>query len=594
MRGTTFQPESSSLSGPHRQDDCFSTEREGSASFRRGRDWNAAFQATSFLSRHHAWQQMLQSSSPNIGESESSLTSHSSPRLTHGAVSNLAPANALLRRDVLASGPDGHDSRAFDPCNSSPPQRFEDPSIWLLPRPLWHGLELETLMRTSCHGNFGNYDLHSSISGQTLASLSSGDREESTRLSMPIPSRTDNPGKSSIYFQQIGGRLRSHQSIPGTPASYASSAHPSQQEPQTPSDRFMISKTGSHREPIYVQRINARKYSWDKSEAWNADVIEKIETSSSLHEHMSSLDSSSSDPVRPYGPSGPSVVSAAWTRTLTPSTSSNDFGHISQRKETGVTRLPLCHKEMWRLTESRISATLAQQARRRHVGLVKPVPLDSSILTPPAHRTHSKYYPVPEIDNEQLDVLNFDLKCDSDYDQEISLENSKTGCPRGGYANDSTNSVLPGVDDDPERDYVVCAISESRSSDVIGLAVINIAIARVDIIRIVNDDRYQRLINTIWSMPALPQTFLILKKIIDENSKSSLAFRLKHEFPDADLVPLEREYWNESEGLRLINRFAWRKDIKAIRSDLEKNLHASCAFAGVSYTPFCQLTHVVC
>jgi DNA mismatch repair protein MSH4 len=132
-----------------------------------------------------------------------------------------------------------------------------------------------------------------------------------------------------------------------------------------------------------------------------------------------------------------------------------------------------------------------------------------------------------------------------------------------------------------EQDRVVCAVSESRSSDVIGMAVINVTMGRVDIIRVVNDDRYQRLIETLWRMPHAPQTFLVLKKVIDESSKSSLALSLKRDFPDAQVVPLEREHWNESEGLRMIDRFAWRKDIKAVRSDLEHNFYASCAFSAV-------------
>ena len=593
MRSTTFQPGSPGLSGAQRRDDCFSTKHEGSASFRCGRDWNSALQAISPHLRYHVRQHMPQNSYPNIEGFESSLVGRSSPRLTHGAVSNLAPANVLPGRDVLASDPDGHDPRTFDPCNSSPPQFIEDPNSWLLPRPLRHGLELETPMRASRLGECDGYGLPPFISGQTPPSLSSGDREENIRLSTPTPSRTDNPGRDSIYFQQMSGRLRSHQSIPGTPTSYATSARPSQQEPQTPSDPFKISKTHSHKESFSVHRFDARRHSRDQSASWDADAMQQIETSSSLHNHVSNLDSPSNNPVRPYGPSDPLVVSAAWTRTLTPGTSPNEFARISQRREKGVTRLPLRHAEMWRLTESP-TPTLVQQARRRHVGLVQPAPPDSSILTPPAHRTHSKYHPVPEIDIGQLNVLDFDLGSDSDSAQEVSLDNGKAGCTRGEYADDGTNSVPSGVSDVPERDYVVCAISESRSSDVIGLAVINIAIARVDIIRIVSDDRYQRLIDTIWRMPTLPQTFLVLKKIVDENSKSSLALRLKQEFPDADLVPLEREHWNESEGLRLIDRFAWKKDIKAIRSDLEKNFYASCAFAAVSYTLFCQLTHVVC
>ncbi|KAL2021370.1 hypothetical protein VTK56DRAFT_7235 [Thermocarpiscus australiensis] len=136
-----------------------------------------------------------------------------------------------------------------------------------------------------------------------------------------------------------------------------------------------------------------------------------------------------------------------------------------------------------------------------------------------------------------------------------------------------------GLNSSEEHDRVVCAISESRASDVIGMAVINVTMGQVEITRILNDDRYQRLIETIWRMPNRPQTFLVLKKVVDEQSKSLLVCCLNKEFPGAEVVPLEREHWNESEGLRMIDRFAWRKDIKAIRANLEHNFYASCAFS---------------
>ncbi|KAL2135001.1 hypothetical protein VTI74DRAFT_10136 [Chaetomium olivicolor] len=75
--------------------------------------------------------------------------------------------------------------------------------------------------------------------------------------------------------------------------------------------------------------------------------------------------------------------------------------------------------------------------------------------------------------------------------------------------------------------------------------------------------------------------FLVLKNVVDQHSKSTLALSLKTEFPNAEVVPLERDHWNESEGLRMIDRFAWRKDVKAIRKDLEHNFYASCAFSAV-------------
>jgi DNA mismatch repair protein MSH4 len=132
-----------------------------------------------------------------------------------------------------------------------------------------------------------------------------------------------------------------------------------------------------------------------------------------------------------------------------------------------------------------------------------------------------------------------------------------------------------------EEDHVVCAISESRSSDIIGVAVINATVRQVDLFKIVNDDRYWRLVETLGRLETHPQTFLVLKSVVDWPSKSHLAPRLLEEFSHADVVPLGRDHWNESEGLRMIDRFAWQKDIKALRKELDHNFYVSCAFSAV-------------
>ncbi|KAL2257472.1 hypothetical protein VTK26DRAFT_130 [Humicola hyalothermophila] len=129
----------------------------------------------------------------------------------------------------------------------------------------------------------------------------------------------------------------------------------------------------------------------------------------------------------------------------------------------------------------------------------------------------------PEV--EDLDMLNLDL--DSTSDSDIVSDDEVGGVvhtlpvPRAGSASNSLST--PGTHE--AQDSVVCAISESRSSD----------------------------------------TFLVLKKVIDERK----------------IVPLEREHWNESEGLRMIDRFALPGAIKAVRSDLDRNFYASCAFSAV-------------
>ncbi|SPQ18466.1 81145c05-24a5-493d-828d-d3f0b052c801 [Thermothielavioides terrestris] len=181
-----------------------------------------------------------------------------------------------------------------------------------------------------------------------------------------------------------------------------------------------------------------------------------------------------------------------------------------------------------------------------------------------------------EAENIHLLDLDFSSDSESDYD-DMDVHQALR----------NTNRVKESVDrgmSEPtvQQDRVLCAISESRASNMLGMAIINVTLGQVDLIRIVNNDRYQRMSNTLQRTSIVPpQTFLVLKNVVQKHSKSFLAQRLKEDFPDADVVALDREYWNESEGLRMIDRFAWRKHVKALRRDLEHNFYVSCAFSAV-------------
>jgi DNA mismatch repair protein MSH4 len=214
---------------------------------------------------------------------------------------------------------------------------------------------------------------------------------------------------------------------------------------------------------------------------------------------------------------------------------------------------------------------------RNHIGSRHPHRLTTSL---DEHRDLPGERP-NQADTEIASLLDLDLSSNSESDSE-GLGSHVLHTTRRAYGNETVNSIITPEFFD-EQDRVVCAISESRSSDMIGVAVINVTMGHVDIIRIVNDDRYRRLTETLWRASTWPQTFLVLKKVVDQQSKSSLTTCLTKEFPKAEVVPLDREHWNESEGLRMVDRFAWRKDIKAIRRSLEHNFYVSCAFAAVCY-----------
>ncbi|KAK4214381.1 muts domain V-domain-containing protein, partial [Rhypophila decipiens] len=110
-------------------------------------------------------------------------------------------------------------------------------------------------------------------------------------------------------------------------------------------------------------------------------------------------------------------------------------------------------------------------------------------------------------------------------------------------------------------DTVLCAISESRSADVIGMATLNLTTGAADIVRIVNDDKfeYQRLISVLSSMEEQPTCFILLQTRVRQSSK----------------------YWSATEGLRLVRKLALEGEREAILTALDKNFYASCAFAAV-------------
>lgn len=145
------------------------------------------------------------------------------------------------------------------------------------------------------------------------------------------------------------------------------------------------------------------------------------------------------------------------------------------------------------------------------------------------------------------------------------------------------------INGDEHEHAVVCAISESRSAKVMGLAVIDLTLGQANITRIVDDVGYRRLVETIWKMPYRPQIFVLLRTELDKDGKtvqtrttSTLAHILRQEFPDVTLMALDRECWRESECKRLIRQYAWRTDIAPLSIDLENNFYASCAFSAVS------------
>ncbi|KAK3694427.1 muts domain V-domain-containing protein [Podospora appendiculata] len=179
-------------------------------------------------------------------------------------------------------------------------------------------------------------------------------------------------------------------------------------------------------------------------------------------------------------------------------------------------------------------------------------------------------------------LLNPDLS-DSDSDSDLGPDGSNSS-PKVNTEKQSrrkTNPKARSAIRSEEEDPIICAISESRSSDVVGVTTINTATGEVEITGILNDDKYtyRCLLDHLARMPVEPQRFLVLKNVIGQGSKSQLVSCLGTRYPETPVEPFSREHWSETEGLSMVDRFAIRDHIKTIRSSLYKNFYAACAFA---------------
>ncbi|KAK3989919.1 muts domain V-domain-containing protein [Cladorrhinum sp. PSN332] len=128
-----------------------------------------------------------------------------------------------------------------------------------------------------------------------------------------------------------------------------------------------------------------------------------------------------------------------------------------------------------------------------------------------------------------------------------------------------------------EEHEVICAIAESGNKKVIGIAAIDLTVGQATITRVVIDNGYKTLIETLWRMQHRPQTFVLLKKIFGDNSK--LSMKVREQFPDGNFVPWDRSFWSEKMGLAMVSKYAYRGDEAALHSGLEGNFYAACAWS---------------
>ncbi|KAH6854069.1 muts domain V-domain-containing protein [Chaetomium sp. MPI-CAGE-AT-0009] len=433
-------------------------------------------------------------------------------------------------------GPNLPATPQYNPFDSSPPAVIGDPASWLLPRPFRHEVELPFVGETSydeTEETDANYDI-SSLSSMRSFSQRGGNSRASTPSSIGRGAH-DNPAMRSPYFRRgesVPGPSEARTDSPfhavvnanhphhalataaGAAASFPSGSFDDLESSNLPSQsRFVV----SNQQYQYHNDSTDNKQSHGYSEAPHQSVSYGSDTRT-LSDHQSATFRkrlSSGSPGLRYTQDtksecgyGPSVISGPVTQTLTPNTSP------------------------YRLSAPRITT---QGSAGNTIRTFR----------------QSEETAIPSI-------LDLDFSSDSEPDGEDIASRYTAGADRPQRGSKGQRLQSGGVEPTGEEDRVVCAISESRSSDMIGVAVINMTVGEVDLFRIVNDDRYRRLSETLWRASTWPHTFVVLKAAVDQYSK---------------------EHWNESEGLRLIGRFAWRADIKAVLQDLERNFYVSCAFS---------------
>lgn len=504
----------------------------------------------------------------------------------------------------------------YNSLSSSPPANIGNPASWLLPRPFRHEVTLPLVGETSYE------ETEETEADLELPSLSStrsfSQTKGKSRASTPSylgRGGPDTPTIRSPYFRRDESGPEPCETGTSSPFYDAVNVNPLHHAFSTTARGNMGFSSDSFAGPQLGNPSPQLRFAAARQQQYRGGSMTDTQSHGYPEGHQSTSWNYGIGPPRDHQPASPrlwrthdtrsefgygqSVISGPVTQTMTPNTSpyreyaAEAAGQESANKTTGTplhggpTGEP---KEQWQPSIRINRPSLDSSAHRGYQ--------DSSILSPLVRPTalENALRPITNLGNdhprtspkragtETLGFLDLDLSSDSETDAEDidARRHLDTGRPQHGNKGQIPQYSIEPTD---EQDRVVCAISESRSSDMIGVAVINMTVGEVDLFRIVNDDKYRRLAETLWRASTWPQTFVVLKTAVDQHSKSTVTNCLENEFPDADIVPLDREHWNESEGLRLIDRFAWRADIKAIRQDLDRNFYVSCAFSAVRTLP---------
>ncbi|KAK1779469.1 muts domain V-domain-containing protein [Copromyces sp. CBS 386.78] len=170
----------------------------------------------------------------------------------------------------------------------------------------------------------------------------------------------------------------------------------------------------------------------------------------------------------------------------------------------------------------------------------------------------------------------------SDSEPDSDTEGQLVSVPKniGRIISSVAQSPAPTVSSE-ESDRVICAIAEGRCAEVVAMAVVNISTGQVDLGRVLNNDRqlYRPLADTLCKLPVNPEKFIVVDSVDNESGLSLLVTCLEEDFPGVTVVPWAREHWKETEGIELIERFALRDQVLALKSNLDGDYYTACAFS---------------
>ncbi|KAF4332620.1 DNA mismatch repair MSH4 [Fusarium beomiforme] len=152
---------------------------------------------------------------------------------------------------------------------------------------------------------------------------------------------------------------------------------------------------------------------------------------------------------------------------------------------------------------------------------------------------------------------------------------SRPATASGRKSRNGTASSILGLS---EEQTVVCAVSEARGvSPAVGVALVNISLAEVEISQICDNQSYVKTIHKIQL--STPSRILFMSTACPPNNPSTLFSLIQDLIPEVQIDAMERPAWSETEGMEYIHNLAFKEDIKPLKVATQGKFYAICSLA---------------